>query len=117
MCLRSVRDLLAHLPTAAPSPLVLHRERAGSKTPSPERLGARSPVTVTSSFEDKWAFTRKAIETTDGNGAGASGSNDVGPAGVGHSGAGLSRKGSLGAKVDVKELKGRRRRGVGPGVT
>ncbi|CAD6586295.1 MAG: hypothetical protein TREMPRED_004383 [Tremellales sp. Tagirdzhanova-0007] len=110
-------DLLAHLPTAAPSPLVLHRERAGSKTPSPERLGARSPVTVTSSFEDKWAFTRKAIETTDGNGAGASGSNDVGPAGVGHSGAGLSRKGSLGAKVDVKELKGRRRRGVGPGVT
>ena len=72
---------------------------------------------MTSSFEDKWGFTRKVLERTDGNGAGSSHSSDVGHAAEGHSGAGLSRTGSLGAKVDVKGLKGRRRRGVGPGVT
>ena len=90
---------------------MLPRKRAGSKPPSPERLGPRTPVTVTSSFDEQWESARKAIEVTKS--AGLDGMTMVAS---GHSGAGLTRAGSLGAKVDVKG-KGRRRRGVGPGVT
>lgn len=70
-----------------------------------------------SSFEDRWADTRKAIEAVDTNSVGQSKTNGAVVVEAGSSGTGISRAGILGAKVDVKGMKGRRRRGVGPGVT
>ncbi|GFZ50715.1 hypothetical protein JCM24511_08473 [Saitozyma sp. JCM 24511] len=149
-------DLLAHLPSATPAPLILSTTGTRSKSSSPERSHAyapRTPVTVTSSFDDQWDAARKALEASSasvaspvaalspinekaskkeigsngshgngngnghGNGNGNRNGNGTPVSEVGRSGAGVTSSGRLGAKVDVKGLKGRRRRGVGPGVT
>lgn len=113
-------DLLAHLPYASPSPII-PPSRAASRSVSPERgLGLRTPVTVTSSFEDRWEQAREALERQKEKSSKAAQSPTNGTPGrtdAGRSGAGLTRVGSLGQKVDVKGVNGRRLRGVGPGVT
>ncbi|KAK4683727.1 hypothetical protein P7C73_g6503, partial [Tremellales sp. Uapishka_1] len=101
-------DLLAHLPSPSPPSLILH-----SRSSSPHALGPRTPVTVTSSFDDQWDTgkdalvnrSRSASTTTSPSKAPMQNIQVLG----GSSGAGLSRTGSLGMKS--------RRRGVGPGLT
>ncbi|KAK8845418.1 hypothetical protein IAR55_006131 [Kwoniella newhampshirensis] len=115
-------DLLAHYPNVTPPHLVAPRSRANSKPPSPttpEYVNTpRTPVTVTSSFEDQWEAARKALEKANQGSPSENGaalhSNGTRE---GSSGAGLMRSGDLGTKVDVKGKTGKRRRGVGPGMT
>jgi hypothetical protein len=119
-------DLLAFLPSALDKPIMVDTSR--QEDPQQIVLGPKTPVTVTSSFDAEWDSARKVMEKGKA-GAGAevaglangesSGLTQVEKApGMGGSGAGLDRRGSLGRKVDTKGMaKGRRRRGVGPGVT
>lgn len=79
-------------------------------------------MTVTSSFDDQWDAARKALELKKISGDGPTSQNganvlDSRAGEAGQSGAGLTRTASLGQKIEVKGMKGRRRRGVGPGVT
>ena len=64
-------DLLAHLPSASPSPRIWSEEEAApltidtdaaSTAAGPSRLGPKTPVTVTSSFDDDWETARRAID-------------------------------------------------------
>ena len=109
-------DLLAHQPDT-PLPLVV---APSSKSSSPTRRNEpRTPVTVTSSFDAQWEAARKELEAKKAQGTPA-----VSPTrlpeekeGNGHNGAGSTKAAAVGSKVDTKTLRGRRRRGVGPGVT
>lgn len=113
------RDMLAHLPAERPTPLV----RPSPRADSPTRLyGPKTPVTVTSSFDDHWDAARKELETKkidrdDQMSQNGQKTMDTPRSEVGQSGAGLHRGATLGQRVEVKGMKGRRRRGVGPGVT
>lgn len=129
------RDLLAHLPTETPTPLVIPSSRPSSSRSSPERpraysLGPKTPTTVESSFDDHWGPTKiiadsrileKVIKNPDSEEAKKALEQLTKTSGSavteGETGAGLSRQGSLGSKVAVKGLRGKRRRGVGPGLT
>lgn len=110
-------DLLAFLPSSPAKPIMVDT----SRRESPDRaLGPRTPVTVTSSFDDQWDAARRAVDKgkTADKAEGPAEGGQVEKVGMGGSGAGLNTVGSLGRKVDTKtQLKGRRRRGVGPGVT
>jgi hypothetical protein len=112
----SLSDLLAHLPSAAPPSLIVP---STSRRSSPERQVPKTPVTVTSSFDDDWETSRKALEAAKGGSASGVPVQEDEDKMAGKSGAGLSSGGSLGVKVDVsgRGMKGRKRRGVGPGVT
>lgn len=124
-------DFLAHLPGTQPPPLLVARSREGSRATSPDRVfGPRTPVTVTSSFDKQWEDARKALEQekkTSGmipstsNGSAekkviTSAMTNQAIVDTGKTGAGLTSSGTLGTKVDIMR-KGRKRRGVGPGVT
>jgi hypothetical protein len=84
-----------------------------------------SPVAALSPINEKASIQEIGSNGAHGNGHGhghGRGNGDGNGNGtplseVGRSGAGITSSGRLGAKVDVKGLKGRRRRGVGPGVT
>lgn len=92
-------------------------------------------MTVTSSFDLQWEEARKALEkekqstvkplTIIPNGSSSAEKNGMAVVGTlvknpsaegGKTGAGLTSSGTLGSKVDIMR-KGRKRRGVGPGVT
>ncbi|WWC85746.1 uncharacterized protein L201_000612 [Kwoniella dendrophila CBS 6074] len=119
-------DLIAHYPSSTPAHLVLPPSRTPSKPSSPTTSefehnqstfipDPKTPVTVQSSFDDQWEAARLALEEAKKNGTPLSNGNPGGS-----SGAGMTAKGDLGIKVDVKsEKKGKskRRRGVGPGMT
>lgn len=120
---RNYSDLLAHHPSAASPTLFMPRSRASSRATSPERIGGippmpRTPFTVNSSFDEQWDAARRAVEVS-ANPDAVTPSVEKRENGVipGSSGSGMSSTGQLGARVDVKSMKGRRRRGVGPGVT
>ncbi|ORY25179.1 hypothetical protein BCR39DRAFT_471642 [Naematelia encephala] len=92
-------DLLAHLPGDRSAPLILSISRPGSKSNSPDRLrsnslGPRTPVTVTSSFDDQWETARRAIDASKEQ---------------------IPMKDELPPinTMDMKGPRGRRRRGVG----
>jgi hypothetical protein len=63
-------DLLAHLPSASPSPRIWESEE---KLLSPGRE-PKTPVTVTSSFDEKWDAARRALDRERATSASASGS-------------------------------------------
>lgn len=108
-------DLLAHLPADTPTPLT----PLVQPTSPTRHLAPRTPVTVTSSFEQQWEDARLAMERKHSpERGGADGKRSVSSAvGTrGTSGAGMTTVGSLGTRVDTG-AKGKRRRGVGPGVT
>jgi len=113
-------DLLAHQPDT-PLPLVI-APSSNSSSPT-RRHEPRTPVTVTSSFDAQWEAARKELEAKKAQGtpavARAQLPEEKEPTAEqnGHNGAGLAKKAALGSQVDTKTLKGRRRRGVGPGVT
>ncbi|WVF66452.1 hypothetical protein IAT40_001192 [Kwoniella sp. CBS 6097] len=114
-------DLIAHYPRAASAHLVLPPSRASSKPPSPTRSDfdipdPKTPVTVQSSFEDQWEAAKKALDAAkkDGTAASIAGTKDRRE---GASGAGMTSTGALGINVDIKSKKGKKRRGVGPGMT
>ena len=137
-------DLLAHLPSASPSPRIWSEEEAApltidtdaaSTAAGPSRLGPKTPVTVTSSFDDDWETARRAIDRkspaapngltplpngsagTNGKQSGQAQSGGQAQVAVaGQSGAGLTSQGQLGQRVSAKTFKGSKR-GVGPGVT
>ena len=114
-----------------PGPLVLpaprgSRSSSGSASIHDYPLAPKTPVTVTSSYDDHWGGAVKVLKSADEKAAEKPASNgekeEKGALAVSHevigaSGAGLTTRGQLGLKVDIKGLKGRRRRGVGPGVT
>lgn len=103
--------------------LFMPRSRAASRATSPDRPNGlaptpRTPFTVNSSFDDHWDAARRAIEVTANPDIVTPAVEKKEPAAfAGNSGSGLTRTGSLGASIDIKGMKGRRRRGVGPGVT
>lgn len=138
-------DLLAHLPTASSSRHIWERETSppltidtttASTSAGPSALGPKTPVTVTSSFDDEWEVARRAIDrkspaipngltplSSPPDGKTVPGSGNTGAklgqgqmAVAGHSGAGLTSQGQLGQRVSAKTFKGSKR-GVGPGVT
>jgi hypothetical protein len=131
----TISDLLAHLPTETPKPLVIPSSQASSSRSSPDRsraysLGPKTPITVDSSFDDHWGPTKviadsrileKVIKNPDSEEAKRALAEltreDGNGVTEGSSGAGLTRVGSLGSKVAVRGFKGKRRRGVGPGLT
>jgi hypothetical protein len=132
-----ISDLLAHLPTETPTPLVIPSSQASSSRSSPDSsriraysLGPKTPTTVESSFDDHWGPTKiiadskvleKVIKNPDSEEAKRAlaelTKEDGNGVTEGGSGAGLTRQGSLGSRVAVRGLKGKRRRGVGPGLT
>ncbi|WWC66899.1 uncharacterized protein I206_100806 [Kwoniella pini CBS 10737] len=122
-------DLIAHYPSSTPAHLVLPPTSSRSSSPTASEFNhdqirdsadfisdPKTPVTVTSSFEDQWEAARLALEEAKKNRTPATGSDKI----EGASGAGLTAKGDLGIKVDVegrRKGKNKRRRGVGPGMT
>ncbi|RXK39122.1 hypothetical protein M231_03627 [Tremella mesenterica] len=93
-------DLVAHLPTASPSPLIVSASKGRSRSSSQSgsnplpKYDPRTPVTVTSSYDDHWGGAAKMLA-------------DEKPAAT-------PKDESM---VGVKGFRGRRRYGVGPGVT
>ena len=124
------------MPSETPKSIVIpSSSRPSSSRSSPERpraysLGPKTPTTVESSFDDHWGPTKiiadsrvleKVVADPDSAEAKAAlealVKEDGNAVTEGGSGAGLTRQGSLGTRVAVRGLRGKRRRGVGPGMT
>ncbi|WVQ80395.1 hypothetical protein IAT38_002500 [Cryptococcus sp. DSM 104549] len=115
-------DLISHYPTTSTSAssqlLLASRPPPNSleskpQTPTTEYQSStpRTPVTVTSSFEDQWEKTRKALEEVkEGGGGRRHGGGGQGSVNVGVE---VEEKGK---RVEKAERK-RKRRGVGPRMT
>jgi hypothetical protein len=80
-------------------------------------VAALSPINEKASKKEIGSNGAHGNGNGNGHGNGNGNGNGTPVSEVGRSGAGVTSSGRLGAKVDVKGLKGRRRRGVGPGVT
>ncbi|WWC58054.1 uncharacterized protein I303_100589 [Kwoniella dejecticola CBS 10117] len=124
-------DLIAHYPSSTPAHLVLPPTSSKSSSPTTSEFShnqnrnsidfipdPKTPVTVTSSFEDQWEAARLALEEAKKTKPQANGVEKTEVV----SGAGLTATATsgLGIKVDVdakKKGKNKRRRGVGPGMT